>query len=143
MDVTPTIQHPHGRLRSITGTDPAAGAEISETVPDRRRWKILSIAITLTTDATVDDREVRLIIDDGTNTILIVRLTNKQAATNTYSYYFTNIGVAETKRINSILIPIPTLTLSPNSRIQTSTDKMKAGDNYAAPQLLLKEWIDP
>lgn len=69
MLVPPTIQHLHGHLVSITGTDPAASVEISEIVPDRRRWAIKSIFFTLVTDGTPDNRDVSLILDDGTNTL--------------------------------------------------------------------------
>src|SRR5574341_797068 len=38
-----------GMLRSITGTNPAAGAEISETVPTNARWKLLEVTFSLVT----------------------------------------------------------------------------------------------
>ena len=64
-----------GRLRSITGTDPAAGVEISETVPTGVRWRLLSFAATFVTDGTVANRFPRLQIDDGANVILATTST--------------------------------------------------------------------
>jgi hypothetical protein len=54
-----------GVLRSITGTNPAANAEISETVPTNARWRVHAIRFTLVTDANVANREVALTLDDG------------------------------------------------------------------------------
>ncbi len=50
MLISPTINSVHGRIRSITGTDPDPRTEISETVPARRRWRPISIRFTLVTD---------------------------------------------------------------------------------------------
>ena len=62
------LRHPTegpGLIRSVTGTDPAAGAEISETVPTNARWILHSFIANLVTDATAGNRRVRLEIDDG------------------------------------------------------------------------------
>src|SRR3954467_4562200 len=65
-----------GRLRSITGTDPAANVEISETVPAGVRWRILTLAATFATDATVASRVPALVIDDGTNQLFSAIVSN-------------------------------------------------------------------
>src|SRR4051812_18481105 len=45
-----------GRLRSLTGTDPAAGVEISETVPAGARWRLVAVRLLLVTSAVVANR---------------------------------------------------------------------------------------
>ncbi len=143
MLVSPTIQNPHGRIFTYTGADPDAGAEISITVPARRRWKIHTIHQELVTDATIEDRICALIIDDGTNILLAVSSLVAQTASTTKHYYFAPIGAPE---INILLIstnPMPELFLTAGSRIRTATDGLQEGDNYAAPIFLIEEWIDP
>lgn len=143
MDVSPTIQHLHGRIRSITGTDPAAGAEISETVPARRRWKLTGILFTLATDAAAANRRVILVIDNGTNTIYALPSDTLQTASQARLYLFTPQPVAQFQIVNDFFLPLPILSLAPGYQIFTNTTALQAGDNYSAPQLLVEEWIDP
>ena len=56
-----------GALRSITGTTPAAGAEISESVPTGARWELIAFRTQFVTDANAATRTIRLLLDDGTN----------------------------------------------------------------------------
>lgn len=143
MIIAPTINSIHGRLRSITGTDPAAQAEISETVPDRRRWFIKSIYFALVTDGTVANRRVSLILDDGTNILWKITCSTAHPASCNYTYSFAQIFAAETLSNCSCFHSLPFLALPAGARIRTSTDELKAGDNFSAPQLLVEEWIDP
>ena len=143
MNVTPTIQNLHGRLRSITGTNPDPGVEISETVPTRRRWRPQSIRIRLTTDATVANRNILLIIDDGTTPLTAITTTTPQTASKSINYYFSNIGAPEINTSPNHSLPFPPLTLPSGYRIITATENLQAGDDFSAPQLLVEEWIDP
>lgn len=143
MDISPTIQHLHGRIRSITGTDPAAGEEISETVPARRRWKLISLRFDFVTNGTVADRIIYILIDDGTNPLFFIPYSVAQTASQTKAYNLTQQLSAPFAVNNHIFLPLPQLTIGPGYRIQTSTPSIKTGDNYSAPQLLVEEWIDP
>ncbi|MBA7609565.1 hypothetical protein ES703_16756 [subsurface metagenome] len=143
MDVSPTIQHLHGRIISITGTDPAAQTEISETVPARRRWSIKSIFFHLITDVTVANRHVSLIIDDGTNELWRITCANAHPASCDTTYSFAQIAATEALVDCACFHPLPDLSLPAGARIRTSTPLLKAGDNFSAPQLLVEEWIDP
>ncbi|MBA7581719.1 hypothetical protein ES708_23630 [subsurface metagenome] len=143
MDTSSTIQNPHGRIRSITGTDPAAGAEISEVVPARRRWRILAVRFTLVTDDPVADRIVHLIIDDGTAIFTDICVTTAHEASTTKTYNFSNFGSTQLNPVACLYIPLPPLPLSPGFRIRTATDLLEATDDFSAPQLLVEEWIDP
>ncbi len=143
MDITPTILTLHGRIISFTGTDPAVGEEISQTVPDRRRWRILAVRFTLVTDDTVADRLVHLVLDDGTNIFADICVTTAHAASITKAYNFSNFGSTQLNPVTCLYIPLPPLPLSPGFRIRTATDLKEDGDNFSAPQLLVEEWIDP
>lgn len=132
-----------GWIRSITGTDPAAGAEISETVPTGARWKIVSIEFTLVTDATVANREPILTLDDGATEWFRSGPSAVIAATGTVRNVAAAFGAppAAVTNFRSILLP-PDLVLSAGFRIRTSTTNLQAGDNYGAPVLLVTEWLE-
>ena len=143
MNVTPTIQHLHGMIRSITGTDPAPGAEISEIVLPRRRWLLRSIYITFTTSAVVANRQIRLVIDDGSDNLFLITTSTLHPASLSYTYTFANFSMPEVLSYTNVIHSLPPLVLPPGSRIRTITLNLDPDDNYDAPQLLVEEWIDP
>src|SRR5262245_11706354 len=81
-----------GAVRAITGTTPGAAADVLETVPTGARWELLSIIAQLVTSATVANRIVELVLDDGAN--VIARATNNQnhAASTTIIYWWAQGG---------------------------------------------------
>jgi len=143
MDISPTIQHLHGRLRSITGPDPAANVQISETVPDRRRWRLLSFRFAFTCDANVADRTVTLAINDGTSTLYYLPSDTVQVATQLRTYYYHLQPVPQYIVGTNFQLPLPPILLTSGFKIITATANMQAGDDFAAPQFLVEEWIDP
>jgi len=132
-----------GFLRSVLGTDPAAGAEISETVPTNTRWRLLAAIVTLVTDATVANRRTIWLIDDGATVLwfgddnvnhapstTIPHLLSPSPIRGTLNYgYNTSLGTADTMLLQGW-------------RLRTTTQAMVAGDNYGAPQLWVEEWIE-
>ena len=131
-----------GVIRSITGTDPAAGAEISETVPTGARWRLRALRVALTTDATVANRLTTLDIDDGTTQIMRIEGPAVIAASTTRGLNY-GIGFPSRAQLNgNELVPLPSdVVLGAGFRIRTTTLNLQAGDNYAAPQLLVEEFI--
>lgn len=127
-----------GRLRFITGTDPAAGANVLETVTAERRWLLHAIAVSLTTDATVANRIVRLQIQNPDGTVILESEdAAAQAASTTVRYSFGNWGFNPTSP--RMALPLPIL-LPPGARIVTSTAALQVGDNFGAPLLLVEDW---
>lgn len=143
MDVSPTIQHLHGRIFTYTGADPDAGAEVSITVPPRHRWRIHSIRFSLVTNATVEDRTITALFDDGIDTFLAIASPTVQPASTTKHYYFSCTGAPEINILLLSLNPFPCISLPAGYRIRSGTTNLQAGDNYTAPILLIEEWIDP
>jgi len=131
-----------GIPRIITGTDPAAGNEISEAVPTNARWKIKSMIFTLVTDATVSNRRVRVKIDDGSgNDPYAMDCGSNQAASNSYAYAVDTVPLLGGSGF--INVPIPDdLPLSAGMLIETDTTNLQAGDNYGAPVFIVEEWIE-
>lgn len=133
----------HGAIKRIVGTNPAAGAEIIETVPTGARWRILGFSASLITSATVDDRLVTLIADDGGNALVAGIATTVQTAGLTRFYFFSDYGAPLSESENSFAVPFPNLTLPANFRLRTSTANIAAGDDWGAPLLLVEEWKEP
>jgi hypothetical protein len=133
-----------GALRSITGATPAAGAEISETVPTGARWELLSFFATLTTSATVANRGPGLVFDDGVNVYMRTGTSVNQVAStawnNTWSPGFSRAAELFAQTISNML-PV-NVRLGSGHRIRTNTVAIQTGDQYSAVQYLVREWLE-
>jgi len=133
-----------GLIRSVAGLDPAAGAEISVTVPVGARWRPHSIRFVLVTDGTAVNREVDLVIDDGATTLLIIEPPALQGAGGTRGYNYGADFPMQAALAQEFLIPLPVgLILLAGYRIRTVTALLTGGDNYGIPRVLVEEWIEP
>jgi len=132
-----------GALRSVLGTDPAAGAEISETVPDNARWRLHSVRAALVTDVTAPTRTVGVFVDDGTTSLFTVYSQTVQAASTTQAYNLAAYAYLPGPAAGQIFLPLPGgVYLSAGWRIRTLTYALAGGDNWGAPQMLVEEWIE-
>jgi len=145
----PTGQFEHstegpGAIKNIIGTDPPAGNEISETVPTNARWRLLGFHATLTTDSTVITREANIIIDDGTNEIFETGSGMTAGASSSLVEIATPIQIRGIISANRRSAPLPPngVMMKAGWRIRTNTNNLQAGDNWAAPRLLVEEWIE-
>jgi hypothetical protein len=133
-----------GVLRSITGTDPGAGVEISEVVPANVRWALRAFSYVLVTSAVVATRVSTLTIDDGATIYHAASPQSTQTASQTARYSAGPLGFSGSSSDNKFLtaFPAPTI-LEAGHRIRTATLAKDAGDDYAAPQYLVEEWMVP
>lgn len=133
-----------GRIRSITGTDPAAGAEISETVPTGAKWRLIGFTFTLVTDATVTQRNTLVTIDDGANVLAVLDTLKDEGLSSTYVHsLLSGLGYPYTSHNQAIVASLPGLMLLlAGWRIRTTNLSLQAGDNYGAPQMWVEEWIE-
>lgn len=131
-----------GNLRSITGTNPAAGAEISETVPANVRWRPVAIEAVFVASAAVANRRISLRLDDGANEYYKVEASADVTAgqTRTFSMWAT-FGPSAANNV-TFYLPLPgNLILPAGHRIRTVTSNLDVGDDWAAPQMLIEEWL--
>lgn len=133
-----------GNLRSITGTNPAAGAEISETVPTGARWALRGISAFLVTDVTAVTRLPHLVIDDGTTLLLRLYSSSGASLSSTVRFHWAGVGAnLVTSSGNFVLSMLPPdLMLSAGWRISMVTVNLQAADDWSAPQLYIEEWIE-
>ena len=149
-----------GNPRTITGTNPAAGAEVTETVDTGAAWELLSFSAVLVADANAANRVPRLAIDDGaatnrryvatddagnpitanqTRTAMWCRGPHLPGTTGAATQAFVD---TQTLRLNYSLQEDLGL-LTEGMRIRTVTSGILAGDDYAAPIFQVEEYIAP
>ena len=129
-----------GDAVTLQGSDPAAGAEWSETVPTGKVWKLLAVRAALVTSAVAGNRRVSIVIDDGTNIIFAARDESVQAASLTHTYYGT---LAEARAVADTdhYVQIPDgLWLAAGYRVRSSTTLIDVGDNWGAPVFTIEEF---
>ena len=127
--------------RVIRGADPAAGAEVSVTVPGGAIWIVQSLVVALVNDATAISRTVHLTMDDGTTVFCRIGQADNQIAgqTNTYSWVRDFGGRRGLVVGQTIQNGFPQLPLLSGMRIRTATVNLQAGDNFGAPVLYVQE----
>lgn len=116
----------------VTSHDPAAGAEISVTVPAGETWELESVHATLVTSAVAGNRRVTLVIDDGANILAEIVAGLDHIASTTIVYSYTADAGYETVATRSGVIQqgIPRMLLAAGYRIRTVTDALDVGDNW-------------
>jgi hypothetical protein len=140
--VRQSIEGP-GVLRAVTGTDQAAGTEISETVPTGARWRLRAFRAALVTSAVAGARRVHLYVDDGATRLFELAAADTQAASLARNYNATPDGYARAAQDSEIYVPLPfDVALLQGWRIRTVTTLFDGGDNWGAPELLVEESIE-
>jgi len=140
--VARSIEGP-GALRSITGTNPAAGVDIAETVPTGAVWRLLSFFARFVADATVMSRQPVLSFDDGTSDYFRTDTPQNQTASQTNDWVAAPGMERLTLFVNSRSWGTPTdVRFRGGHRILITTGSIQAGDNWGAPQLWVEEWLE-
>lgn len=133
-----------GNIRSITGTLPAAGADISESVPAGAKWRLIAFRALLTTNATAGTRTVFLTFDDGTNVFCDVFPVATQPASVTVTWSWADGIAQQNTSIAAASAALPRqMFLMPGFRIRTLTSGLLSTDQWTAPQYLVEEWLLP
>ena len=132
-----------GLIRSITGTDPAAGSEIIETVPTGARWRLLGMSFLLVTSSAAATRQVMLTLDDGSSRFSTAIAGSTQTASQTHRYSVLLGGESRITATNEqSVVHSADIILLQGFRIRTLTVSLQAGDNFGAPQLWVEEWLE-
>jgi len=131
-------------LRTITGTTPAANANVLETVPTGALWEIRAIRVNYTTSAVVANRRVLLRIGNLTVAWLISVANGDQGATQTYEYFW-GPGVTSQVAIPSLamqsILPVP-CSLRAGDLFVVTVSNRQAGDAFDAPVYQVQEWME-
>lgn len=133
-----------GHYRLVVGTDPAAGAEIVETVPTGARWELVTFQGILQVNATVTPRRPLLVFDDGT-TAYASLWANGSVTTSEVGAFLWGQGLTrgEPSDTGRKIGSLPTnVGLLAGSRIRTITENLQAADNWQAPHMFVREWLE-
>jgi hypothetical protein len=130
-----------GIIRSITGSTPAPGAEISEVIPSQRRWTLLCFRSTLTTSATVANRFPGFLLDDGGINLFLIHTNAALVASSALNTQISPGNQFYGDGVGSLSLPFPTpLDLKVGYHIRSNTPGLQAADQWSAPQYLVLEW---
>jgi hypothetical protein len=131
-------------LRGVTGTTPAAGAEILETVPTGARWELVTVRFSMNADANLPNRRTDVRFKAGANVIYQTINANTWTQFNQPSFTVApNVGYQYNASTLSSSFPSPQLSLlRAGDSFGTTTAGIQVGDQYSAPQYAIREWLD-
>lgn len=134
-----------GRLRRITGTNPAPGSAPREVVPTGARWRLITVHVQLVTSAAVADRRVSLFLDDGALSFFNGEARLAQTASTTLDYsWAAGLENTATGALLYVNQPLPgDLWLPAGFGLTTGCINLQAADDFSAPDLFVEEWIEP
>jgi hypothetical protein len=132
-------------IKLVTGADPAANAEVSDTVPAGKWWELLAVALTLVQGITQTPQPI-LIIDDGTTTLYEGFGSSAAQAVSTTCVYTWGPDVSLSGQVGATTnvhstAPLPSgLYLPGGYRIRTNTIGKGANTDYGAPSYFVIEY---
>ena len=131
---------PYQKLQKVAS--PVAGAEWSIAAPGQGLWRVVSAAFRLVTDATVANRTVTLVADDGTDVWFRSVATAQQAASLTVDYGAFAGGSPGGFAGVAGVMPFTQdgLWLQPGWRLRSVTGAIAATDQYSGISLLVEEF---
>lgn len=125
-----------GPFLNVSNGAPAAGAEFVYTVPAGQSLSVESLQFSLTTSATVANRTVQVIIDDGANELWRWVSPTNQAASTTVEYVGAQSSVEYGAIRNNVqAFELPNIILGAGYRVRTITVNIQAADQYTAQRL--------
>jgi hypothetical protein len=132
-----------GALRSITQANPAAGADLSITVPANVRWRLWTFRAQFISSAVVATRIPQLQLTDGTN-IVYEAASATQGASQNITNEWSPAGAADrTTSGNAVnnAAGFP-LWLAAGWQLKTQTLLIDVGDQWGNIDYVVEEWID-
>lgn len=122
-------------------TDPAAGAEVSITIPGRATWQLVALSVDLVTDATAATRIPSLVLEGEGRELAKVPSGLSQAAslTRTHTWAPGLEGSVIPAGASAGVTGFLAAGLPAGFVLRTETDVIAAGDNYGRALLLVVE----
>lgn len=131
-------------VRKITGTQPAFGANISETVPTGARWQLLTFLAGLTTDATVIGRQPILTVRSS-GSLVGESIINATIPASTGANVTWAAGL--TPQVDATGVHLQGGWITDNrmlagDELRTTVNNLQAGDRWTAPFFMVREWLE-
>lgn len=132
-------------LAQINGTDPAANAEVSQTVPAGKYWELIAVSVVLVQGITNTPQPL-LVIDDGADVVYEMFGSSAAQAVSTTCRYNWAPGCELSGQIGAGVnvhstAPLPAgLILPPGWRVRTSTVGIAATSDYGVPSFYVAQY---
>lgn len=133
-----------GVIRSILGTDPIGGVELAEVVPTGALWELLGLSTLMFVDIGGSDRIPRLVVTIGGEVYFRAPINPPipPGGAALLSWY-SGGNFQATHDSGACIGTLPDrLFLPAGANIVTVTANLAALDNYSAPRLLVREWLE-
>jgi hypothetical protein len=129
-------------LRVVRVPNPAAGSEVAISPNTGGLWIVRSLVATFTADATIANRDVTVVADDGTTVWFQTpgRTAVAAAGVATFVGHSGSVGSAGAAGIQVLDMPAGGLLLLPGYRLRTITTNLQAGDAFSAIVALVDDW---
>lgn len=133
-----------GYIRQITGTIPAAGAEIFEIVPTGARWELLAVTLAFVPGVAAADRRVLLYADPSYAAVFYAPCATPinfpfVLAVN----WCSGLGATPTGITPFQAMPLPvSMPLLAQTVITTYTEGMQPTDQYQQVHYTVREWLE-
>jgi hypothetical protein len=131
-------------VRYVQGTDPAAGLEITETVPTGARWEVMTFSAILTNGAIVANRIPALVFSKAPH-VVAKSVVGASIAENLSRLVSWGPGIQQQTAFDSpgriTVIPAKILLLAGMS-LSTSTINFGVGDQYTDVAYVVREWLE-
>lgn len=133
-----------GIYRVVSGTQPAVGVFIQEIVPTGARWDVISLAVDLTTDATVITRQpIVTFLSGGIGQAAAWNYGAIAASTARTFMWSQGLALDNVPANGSLVSGLPVnLVLLGGSQIFVNCAFLQAGDQFGAPLLSVREWLE-
>ena len=130
------------KVKTIAIPDPAAGAELSYTVPSGVVLLVLSFYARFTADVTAVNREPALALSDGTRTLSINQADRSVgASTGIILSWADSIESDSNPPVSGrVRVALQTALLLPGWAIGTETTNLQAGDQWSNVTIYCIEW---
>jgi hypothetical protein len=131
-------------LRAISGTAPALGVAITETVPAGARWELLAWYFAFTTSATVVDRKPYLVPASGGVSYGVMTNFSTVPASTANQFTFGPTLASTSDPINGVYQAGwgTRVLLTAGGTLTASAFALQPGDRFSAPQYTVREWLE-
>lgn len=133
-----------GYTRFVQGTDPAPGADVSETVPVGARWEVLTIGAQINTSAAGGTRRARFALRSGGVSLIDNFNPGTVGPSSTFAFAFAQgMTLQSAFATQSSYGGLPTgVQMSAGTVFGLSLDAMDVADNWGPPAYYVREWLE-
>lgn len=133
-----------GQVDLVTPTDPAAGVDVTQTIPANEIWQITAVCGVFTCGAAVANRILFCQLETGGAVVIWKTMAGgNQTANNVYTFTFgVSLGFLQNGTAPNIstLIALPETLCLPSLVVRVSAFNRQAADDFSAVTITRARW---